>query len=281
MPSIVQAINDFKFEATPEDILKFLKERESIRIKKESGVVPPWTDDETLANSKFLNVFREDDKVSRTLYKYAPDHPAMFYEYVYIMRLVNHVEHIPWLMKNGNDWLLTVESIRDKMKEFVDLGSTVCNPGAYQINPRIGFKYGHRNIRDSLINVVPDRMPYVIEALKSTDQLDEATDKANKAFGGFTNFWMFQAAIDIAWVYPDLMDRKSQPYFGSGSKQHAVDPDELMEYLNDNKPNNWREFYPFDVENALCEYRKYCMRKEKGIPSNRKYKAQKPQLKLF
>ena len=48
--------------------------------------------------------------------------------------------------------------------------------------------------------------------------------------------------------------------------------DMLREYLNYNKPHEWREFFPYDVENALCEYRKYCMRTEKGIPNNRKYK---------
>lgn len=278
MPSIVQAINDFKFEATPEGVLDFLKKREGVRVKKESGLVPPWTDDKVLSKSKFLNVFREHDKVSKVIYANAPSN--MFYEYIYIMRLVNHAVHIPWLMQDGSEWLSSVESVRDKMRHFIDKGDTVCNPGAYQINPRIGFKYGYRNIRDSLINVIPNRMPYVIEALKSTNQIDVATDNANKAFGGFTNFWMFQAAIDIAWIYPSKMDRNSKPYFGSGSKQSIIDEDIMLSYLNENKPIAWREFYPFDVENAICEYRKYCMRKAKGIPFNRQYKAIKPQLKL-
>ena len=88
MPSIVQAINDFKFEATPEGVLDFLKKREGVRVKKESGLVPPWTDDKVLSKSKFLNVFRENDKVSKVIYANAPSN--MFYEYIYIMRLVNH-----------------------------------------------------------------------------------------------------------------------------------------------------------------------------------------------
>ena len=282
MPSIVQAINDFKFEAKPEDVLEFLVKRESIRIKKMQGESTPWSNDETLNNSKFLNVFREHDAVSRILFDNAPDHPAMIYDYVYIMRLVNHREHIPWLMKDGNDWLLSKETVKEKMIEFVNKGDTVCNPGAYQINPRIGFKYGHRNIRDSLINVIPERMDYVVEALQSTDQIDEATTRANEAFGGFSNFWMFQAALDVAWLYPDLMDRNSEPYFGSGSKQtEGLNPEMMLDYLNANKPKNWREFYPFDVENALCEFRKYKMRQAKGIPNNRKYKQICTQYTMF
>ena len=59
---------------------------------------------------------------------------------------------------------------------------------------------------------------------------------------------------------------------GSGSKNAVINMTMLRNYLNEYKPESWREFYPYDVENALCEYRKYCMRTEKGIPNNRKYK---------
>tara|TARA_R100000781_G_scaffold62343_1_gene39599 strand:- start:853 stop:1779 length:927 start_codon:yes stop_codon:yes gene_type:complete len=41
-------------------------ERESIRIKKESDVLPsPWTDDPILQEFKFCQVFREDDRTTR------------------------------------------------------------------------------------------------------------------------------------------------------------------------------------------------------------------------
>lgn len=265
MPSIVQAINDFKFEATPSDVLNYLKAREIRKTHSPS-------DDHVLDNSKFLNVFREDDAVSKIINNLAPK-DELIYPYAYICRLVNHRKHIPWLFKDGYDWMSSLEHTKQKMQEFVGLGDTVCNPGAYQINPRIGFKYGHRNIRDSLLYVIPNRMEYVVDAFKSTDQIDVATDRANDAFGGFTNFWMFQAALDIAWLRPDLMDRNSKPYFGSGSKQTVIDEDVMMEYLNTNKPTGWRDFYPFDVENAICEFRKYRMRQAIGIPNNRKYNS--------
>jgi hypothetical protein len=273
MPSIVQAINDFKFEASQNDVLEFLKKREAIRLAKELGIPQPWTNDEILAKSKFLNVFREHDAVSKIIFKHAPK-GDLIYPYVYLARLVNHRKHIPWLF-SSHDWLSNLDSIKNKMIDFVNKGDTVCNPGAYQINPRIGFKYGHRNIRDSLKYVIPARLEHVVNALKSTDKINEATVRANNAFGGFSNFWMFQSALDIAWLRPDLMDRNSKPYFGSGSKQvESFDSKIMLNYLNKNKPNNWRNFYPFDVENALCEFRKYKMRQTKGIPNNRKYKKQ-------
>ncbi len=268
MPSIVQAINDFKFTATKEDIWQYVLEREAIRGGKK-------TEDYILKNSKFLNIYREHDKVSIVINDLAKDIKKTdnaLYAYVYIARLVNHHEHLPWLFKDGFSWLRNPESMQEKMIEFIALGKTVCNPGAYQINPRIGFKYDHRNIRDAMTYVVPSRLPHVVKAFASTNIISEAADKANEAFGGFTNFWMFQAALDIAWLRPDLMDRNSTCYYGSGSKNAIIDHSEMLEFANKNRLDGWREFYPFDIENMMCEYRKYRMRQAKGIPNNRKYK---------
>lgn len=45
----------------------WIKERESIRRKKESGAPPPWTKNPLMAETRWCNVRRMDDKVSRWL----------------------------------------------------------------------------------------------------------------------------------------------------------------------------------------------------------------------
>jgi hypothetical protein len=250
-------------------ILDFLLERDKIRIQKENNLPKPWTNDQCLANSRFLNVFREDDKVSKIIFDNAPNED-LIYEYVYITRFINHAERLEWLLQDL-EWLKSKETVKDKMQEFVDLGLTVCNVKAYQIHPQIGRKFGHNNIRSTLINVIPERMDETIKGLKSSKNLNEAAQAANKAFGNNAIFWLYQAALDVAWLYPHLVDRDSEPYFGYGSKNHNGDVQELQDYLNENKPDHWRYFYKFDVENALCEYRKYIERTENGIPKNRIY----------
>lgn len=59
----------------------WIQERETIRIRKERGLTRPWTDDDILANYRFTNVRRMDDKVSRWLLSrwYEPNrnHPNM------------------------------------------------------------------------------------------------------------------------------------------------------------------------------------------------------------
>ena len=43
----------------------WIKEREAIRERRALGLLPPWTDDSILANYRFCNVRREDDKVTQ------------------------------------------------------------------------------------------------------------------------------------------------------------------------------------------------------------------------
>ena len=50
---------------------KFCKEREKIRLKRESGTAFPWTDDPIFQKGRFLNVFREDDRGSKAILKFA------------------------------------------------------------------------------------------------------------------------------------------------------------------------------------------------------------------
>lgn len=49
------------------DLVRFIKEREKIRVKKESGKKRPWTSDDILGKFRFCNVHREDDRVTRWL----------------------------------------------------------------------------------------------------------------------------------------------------------------------------------------------------------------------
>ena len=48
----------------------FCKERESIRVKRERGDPPPWTSDPVFQRGRFLNVFREDDRGTKALFKF-------------------------------------------------------------------------------------------------------------------------------------------------------------------------------------------------------------------
>jgi hypothetical protein len=51
------------------DLVRFIKEREKVRMNKEAGKPRPWTKDPILDKYRFCNVHREDDAVTRWLRK--------------------------------------------------------------------------------------------------------------------------------------------------------------------------------------------------------------------
>jgi len=49
----------------------FCRERENIRLEREMGSPKPWTDDPIFQKGRFLNVFREDDRGSKAILRFA------------------------------------------------------------------------------------------------------------------------------------------------------------------------------------------------------------------
>lgn len=51
-----------------DDLAYWVKERDKIRVARLLGRRPPWTNDPILANNRFCNVHREDDKVTKYIH---------------------------------------------------------------------------------------------------------------------------------------------------------------------------------------------------------------------
>ena len=52
----------------------FCREREQIRLRRERGETAPWSDDPILQRGRFLNVFREDDRGSKSIQHFVAGH---------------------------------------------------------------------------------------------------------------------------------------------------------------------------------------------------------------
>ena len=65
------ALNGLDLKDPVSAFFKFCKEREQIRIKREQGQSFPWSEDQIFQKGRFLNVFREDDRVSKSIIKFA------------------------------------------------------------------------------------------------------------------------------------------------------------------------------------------------------------------
>ena len=79
------------------DFFNFCKEREKIRKKREKKEPFPWSDDKIFQNGRFLNVFREDDRVSRSIIKFAgryKDELPLLIKAIFFARWCNRQEVI-------------------------------------------------------------------------------------------------------------------------------------------------------------------------------------------
>lgn len=117
------------------DDLKFwIKERETIRIKKESGLKRPWTTDPMLATYRFCNVHREDDKVTRYIKEHFrdpyPNHPAMVVNMA-MCRLINWPDTLG-AIGFIEDWTDGREHFIEVMKDLTERPGKVWT-GAYMI----------------------------------------------------------------------------------------------------------------------------------------------------
>lgn len=121
---------------TPKETLVYwIKERESIRIKKEQGLPKPWSDDPIFQTYKFCNVRREDDKVTKWVHENwctaYQNHPNMWFAMV-VARLFNWPDTLdrigfPTMILDISDWKTRartiLKNIRDNEKSKVFTGA--------------------------------------------------------------------------------------------------------------------------------------------------------------
>ena len=249
-----KSIKAANIELDIDELFSFLSKREAVRNGQNF-------DDNVLMKSKLLNVFREHDKTSRWILDHVQGNN--YFEYYWWCRWINRIDVLTKFFPT----------------KTLPTGP-ISNQSAYQLNPSLAKKHGYKKMREVFENVLPTRWIDVEKAYRESGSFEEAAHKMNEAFGGCSQFVMFQIAIDIAWHEKDEQMLMSRPYYGTGSDNYAneVHYEEILEKV---KGQPWliRKPYPFDVENWLCEYRKYKIRQLNGIPQNRNYKQK--QLNLF
>lgn len=285
-------------EMTPfEQLIYFVKERESIRLKKEAGELPPWTEDPILGNNRFTNVNREDDKVTRWIAKhwrtpYASD-PDLWFAMV-VARHVN-LPHtllvmgypVPW---NAEKFVESIRAVRSQRLPAYN--------AAYMIRAAKGTEY--KDKAEYLAKAVMAPLWERREEIRprAVDTLEEFHLRLMTGYG-MGSFLAAQVVADMKHVEPlrSASDWKTWAASGPGSRRG-------LNRILGNEPkkpwteNGWREafgaFYaslqPYiqrgelpDLDaqcyqNVLCEVDKYLRTfKGEGRPKQR-YVPQPPSL---
>ena len=125
------ALDGLVIEDPVKSFFDFCKERENIRIARENGEDFPWSTDEIFKNGRFLNVFREDDRVSKSIIKFASnlnEYPSKLVNAVFFARWCNRQEVLDTLTPDDLD---NSENLKNKLENI----DPWCNETAYPVEP--------------------------------------------------------------------------------------------------------------------------------------------------
>ena len=158
------------------DFFNFCKEREKIRKKREKNEPFPWSDDVIFQNGRFLNVFREDDRVSRSIInfagRYKNDLPSLV-QALFFARWCNKQEVIDSISSK-------IFTNKKMLKEKVNSFEQWCNFNAYPVEP-INWDDKEHSRLSSAVELFGDIKTSLADLISSADgNVIVATDKVNK-----------------------------------------------------------------------------------------------------
>ena len=260
------SLDGLVIENPVESFFNYCIERENIRIKRESGEAFPWSEDTIFQKGRFLNVFREDDRVSKSIINFAKpltDDLPLLIQALFFGRWCNRQETIDKL--NYED-LLDADKLKDKLIQLEQWE----NFNAYPVQDVMWNEktYSRIDTATTLFYEIKDDLTEIV--LDSNLDVIQATKNINKRFKMENDFPIFMALIDIAWFREDVIPITSQVPTGIGAQPYL---DRLQEYLGleshqavatemislqkEYWPEAKRTFYPIDIEYQSCECRKY------------------------
>ena len=260
------SLDGLEIEDPVQSFFDYCKKREAVRVKRESGEAYPWTDDPILQKGRFLNVFREDDKVSKSIIKFAEpakeDLPLLI-QALFFSRWCNRDSTID---KLSLDDLADPEALKEKLLGLEQWE----NFTAYPVEDSYWGDKLYNRIDASTNKFFEKKEELVKLVLNSGKSVITATENINQKFKMANNFPIFMALIDIAWFREDVIPITTDVPTGIGAEPYL---DRLQKFLNLNNhqdvgtkmielqkkfwPEAKREFYPIDIEYQSCECRKY------------------------
>ena len=260
------SLDGLVIENPVESFFNYCIERENIRIKRESGEAFPWSEDKIFQKGRFLNVFREDDRVSKSIINFAKpltDDLQLLIQALFFSRWCNRQETID---KLNHEDLLDADKLKDKLIQLEQWE----NFNAYPVQDVMWNEktYSRIDTATTLFYEIKDDLTEIV--LDSNLDVIQATKNINKRFKMENDFPIFMALIDIAWFREDVIPITSQVPTGIGAQPYL---DRLQEYLGleshqavatemislqkEYWPEAKRTFYPIDIEYQSCECRKY------------------------
>ena len=244
----------------------YCKEREAVRKKREAGDPFPWSEDSIFQKGRFLNVFREDDKVSKSIIEFAEpakDDLPLLIQALFFGRWCNRQATIDGLTVND---LNNPKALKNKLINLEQWE----NFTAYPVEDSYWSEKLYSRIDAATYKFFDKKEEMTETILNSNQDVITATKNINEQFRMNNDFPIFMALIDIAWFREDIIPITTNVPTGIGAEPYL---DRLQGFLKLNNhqdvglrmielqkeywPDAKREFYPIDIEYQSCECRKY------------------------
>jgi hypothetical protein len=254
-------------------LMHWIRERDAVLQKKEAGELRPWTTDSIIANYRFCNVRREDDRVTKWIavnWRYPHQNNPDIWFWMLIARLLNNPASLAAVGKPAKTW--NRDTFEKKLKAYRAGGGQVFN-AAYIVSTN-----GH----------AMDKVDYIIEHIlvpawdrraeirpRKGDTLAQFAERL-RSLNGLAGFMTGQVVADVKYT-PGLLqasDWMTWAVSGPGSRRgmnrlvgrEVTAPwkesewrallGELREQVNDQLPK-LKELHAQDLQNCLCEFDKY------------------------
>jgi hypothetical protein len=244
------------------DFFGFIAERARIAAKKEAGSKRSWTRDWVLKNTRITNLDRAHDRGTIRLcekVKHMSDAKR-----VKTIVLYRAGYSAPRLLEN-----LSGDTLKDT-RWLVKSGGKFVDRLPYQVLMHKG-----EHIHEFMIKSCFDVSAYILHRLPCWRKasLEDVAKEIAESFVETHGFKMIflgtEIAKDLAYFYPDNIDRESMCPFNKGAKKgltlvydDGLSPDlysleKRKKYLKERTGFRWEK-----LEHSLCEYAKYVERHE-------------------
>ncbi len=245
----------------------FCREREAIRARRTAGTPRPWTADPIFQQGRFLNVFREDDKGTQAVLRFASpvkDRPTELIQALFFAR---------WCNRHTTLDALTPAALENPAALRATLQAPTAQPWASEVYPVVPIQWQVRAYErlDACVDVFPAARGFLEDCIRAAaGSVISATEQINAHFQMSNDFPIFMALVDLALFAPDLISPDSPVPSGIGAAPYldllqvqlgCANHQEVAERMISLQPAYWpearRRFTPIDIEYLSCECRKY------------------------
>lgn len=193
------------FERTA-DFFAFVKEREAIRLRKESGMPFPWTEDAILSHYKFTNVFRHHDRTSRFFREKFYNHNFYECEAEILMNaaIFRYFGTMEFAETVGWGKILNMKShlqdVKQAAKEKLERGEKVFT-GAYVITNQGISAPKYEVVVDYFLTPLLEAIDEIIDTVVNTHKWKEVSKVMRKlnGFGG-SGFMTKEILLDTTYT---------------------------------------------------------------------------------